>query len=81
MNATVSPAIPLVVTILGYGLFALWIAALVIAVTTLMRARRLSTRTRVLWCLAMIVIPLLGAITWLIYYGVNRNTLRPIGMT
>lgn len=78
MNATVSPAIPGLVVTLGYGLFALWIVLLVIAVTTLLRATRLATRIRVIWCLAMIAFPLVGAIGWLIYYGMRRGAVTPV---
>lgn len=78
MNETVSPVVPFFATILGYGIFVVWVALLVIAVLTLLRAEGMSVLGRALWCLAMIVLPVVGCLAWLVYYGLNRQTLRPI---
>lgn len=79
MNETVQPTIPLLVTLLGYSLFVVWIVLLVVAVTTLVRADRVSPTARVLWVVLMIAMPVLGCVTWLVYYGSNRASLRPEG--
>jgi hypothetical protein len=81
MNETAEPVIPLLPAILGYGTLALWIAILVIAVITLIRAGRLSPATRVIWCVSMIAVPLVGCVAWLLYYGVNRHCLRSVEAT
>ena len=78
MNESVSPVAPFLPTVVGYGALALWVALLVIAVLTLVRAERLSVAGRVLWCLAIIALPLLGCLAWLMYYGLNRESLRPM---
>ena len=76
MNESVSPVVPLLPTVVGVGALALWAALLVIAVLTLGRAERLSVAGPVLWCLAIIALPLLGCLAWLAYYGLNRASLR-----
>ena len=70
--------VPFLPTVVGYGALALWVTLLVVAVLTLVRSERLSVAGPVLWCLAIIALPLLGCLAWLAYYGLNRASLRPM---
>lgn len=70
------PAIPPVFEITWTIAWVLVAIVTVIALVTVVRSRSVSTTQRVLWLIAVLVLPGIGAIAWLVTLAVERTSKR-----
>lgn len=67
------PIIPVWLTVLNVAVASAWLVLALLALIMLFRERDTPTIERALWAVVVVVVPVVGAIAWLIYVSVARS--------
>ena len=67
------PVLPVSFELLAIIPLVLWAALLVAALLTIAKSTQLTAAQRVLWTIAVIVLPVAGSAAWLISYWIERR--------
>jgi membrane protein DedA with SNARE-associated domain len=67
------PVVPVSFELLAFIPLVLWAALLVTALITIAKSAQLTGAQRVLWTIAVIVIPVAGSAAWLVSYWIERR--------
>ncbi|WP_314149193.1 PLDc N-terminal domain-containing protein [uncultured Leifsonia sp.] len=70
------PVIPWIYEVGGYAIFFFYAAIVIWALVEVARSATLTPTKRALWVLAIVVLPLVAAVTWLILNAVERSQRR-----
>jgi Zn-dependent protease with chaperone function len=68
-----NPVLPVSFELLAIVPLVLWAALLVAALLTIAKSTQLTGAQRVLWTIAVIVLPVAGSAAWLISYWIERR--------
>lgn len=72
----VEPVIPAMFTLWGIVLLAFWAVLLVFALVTVAKSSSLTAVQRVIWAVAIVAMPVLGALAWTATYVVELSARR-----
>jgi membrane protein DedA with SNARE-associated domain len=67
------PVVPVSFELLAFIPLVLWAALLITALLTIAKSAQLTGAQRVLWTIAVIVIPVAGSAAWLVSYWIERR--------
>lgn len=70
------PVIPLGFEVIGTTFVIVYAALTIAALVTLAKSSKISSGQRIVWIVAVILLPLVGAAVWLATYFIERSTLR-----